>query len=342
MEDVKMSKFTKDEQTEIVRWAMKLEAAVQAEETEIRRLESSSFPKTRPVEPSREATPEVQPVYPVIPKPQYPFGTFLKGSRWFWPLIGLAGAGFLLSLISTFTNFVLYVLGTLLSLGAVAVLVYSLVQWKKAFNQKWTDLQNEPENVKAREEAEAKAREEYIELDARIQSDYETAKRKYEEDLPEWQKEKALWDNKNSKKIAVLKTDLKENQTALSNLYSETGIISKNNRDLEKLVWLYEDMSTSEHDIERATDLLNANLQLLATKNTTSSIQALNADVRTGFLAVYDAIEEGNAKQDEMIDILRRTRRDMNLGNLGAMIQRNKTNKKLEDISEMLNKANHR
>jgi len=331
-----MSKYTKEEQTEIVRWAMKLQAAIETEAEEIRRIENASFPEQMPAAPVRQKTPEVVPEYPPIPKPQYSLIAHLKETKMLWVIIALAGLSLILSIIGAF-YFGLMILSTFVFMGAVAVFVLSFIKWRKIYNQIYESIKNHPDNVKARKEAEAKAREEYAVRDAEIQQEYESAMQKYEKEiLPAYKYRKGIWETKRNEKLAILKADLKENQEALAILYAETGIISKNNRELAKLVWLYEDMSSSEHDIERATDLLNANQQLLATMNINDSVRSLNEDVRTGFAAVYDAVEAGNAKQDEILEMLRKTRRDMNIGNIGAALQRRKTNQKLDGIAETI------
>lgn len=331
-----MSKYTKEEQTEIVRWAMKLQAAIETEAGEIRRIESAGFPEQTPTAPMRQETPEVVPEYPQIPKPQYSLITHLKKTKMLWVIIALAGLSLILSIIGAFYDG-LMILSTFVFMGAVAVFVLSFIKWRKIYNQIYESIKNDPDNVKARKEAETKAREEYAVRDAEIQQEYESAKQKYEtEILPAYKYKKGIWETKRNKKLAILKADFKENQEALAILYAETGIISKNNRELAKLVWLYEDMSSSEHDLERATDLLNANQQLLATMNINDSVRSLNEDVRTGFVAVYDAVEAGNAKQDEILETLRKTRRDMNIGNIGAALQRRKTNQKLDGIAKTI------
>ena len=75
-----MSKFTKDEQTEIVRWAMNLEATIQSEQAELSRLMRSRF-HSAPAAPTRKVidqrVKEIKPNYPEKPKVEVDFKEFL-------------------------------------------------------------------------------------------------------------------------------------------------------------------------------------------------------------------------------------------------------------------------
>lgn len=107
-------------------------------------------------------------------------------------------------------------------------------------------------------------------------------------------------------------------------------------RNVERLTWIYEDMSTSEHDIERAIDLLNnkeikdelVNIQVL--------VDDMRRDMRDGFMGVYSAIQEGNAIQSDMLDDLDRIRSSSRTGNflkVGGLIQNHKRNKTLSELN---------
>lgn len=51
-----------------------------------------------------------------------------------------------------------------------------------------------------------------------------------------------------------------------------------------------------------------------------------------GFNAVYNAIEYGNDLQEDSIEILSKTRRDINIGNMIGTVQRHNTNKMLDSL----------
>ena len=76
-----MSKFTKEEQTEIVRWALNLEAAIESEQTELSRLRNEKF-RSCPSAPERkiinQTVQHVKPKYPEAPKTNYSFTQYLE------------------------------------------------------------------------------------------------------------------------------------------------------------------------------------------------------------------------------------------------------------------------
>ncbi|MBR7071488.1 MAG: hypothetical protein IKI29_04940, partial [Clostridia bacterium] len=76
-----MSKFTKEEQTEIVRWALNLEAAIESEQTELSRLRNERF-RSCPSAPERkiinQTVQHVKPKYPEAPKTNYSFTQYLE------------------------------------------------------------------------------------------------------------------------------------------------------------------------------------------------------------------------------------------------------------------------
>ena len=94
-------------------------------------------------------------------------------------------------------------------------------------------------------------------------------------------------------------------------------------------------MSTSDHDIARATDLMNAERQIEESKRagekTADAINSMHSSMMSGFNAVYSAIDEGN---EELV----RMRRTQNLANTTGIIQRYNLNKVMKSQSEMLEK----
>ena len=68
------------------------------------------------------------------------------------------------------------------------------------------------------------------------------------------------------RKIAIIEEEIRLNKEALDELYANTKIVSLTYRALWILSWLYNDMSTSDHDIRYATELLDRDRQRLATQ----------------------------------------------------------------------------
>ena len=373
-----MSKYTKEEQTEIVRLAMNLEAAIQSERAELSRLRSEHFHKapTAPVKKTiNQSVPLISPNYPLPPKTDYSFTAFLKdyyksnptiinklfskllSEHPFMRILITYGIGSALIPIATISEsmFLIAIAGLVCSLPMFMV-IYCIKQYF-AYASKCKELNqalaNSPEYLHLRADAERNAAEKQAALkeEKRIQQeqlDLEYAKEKEHYDnviIPAYKKELAEWTTTHEMMIRVVSDDLNANLEALENLYEQTGLISKTNRILSNLIWLYEDMSTSEHDIERATDLLNVNINQKQSAKISAAITSMNMNMRVGFSKVYSAIEQGNYISAENNDILigldsdlRRVRRDMRNFNSAAVVQRHMTNKHLKKMNKQFEK----
>lgn len=332
-----MSKYTKDEQVKIIGWAMNLEAAIQSEKAQLSSLRNMMF-KPKPNPPSAPET--IQPDYPKMPKVS--FSNYLKDNT--------STIGKLLSkqniIKIVIALIVLEIIGNILMatpLSAIGIII-STVSWfivpavgglyiKEYFeflkNRKELSnklAQNTPEYIKAYNEAERLAKEKQEALNLRYAKD----KEKYETQIvPMYNQELSNWNASQEMKINVISDDLNANLDAQESLYNETKLIPKNNRSLNDLIWIYEDMSTSEHDLERAIDMLNANKQLAQSNQIKEAVNNMNNNMQNSFSAVYCAIENGNDIALEINDRLGKTRRDMNIGNIVSTVQRHNINKKL-------------
>ena len=182
-----------------------------------------------------------------------------------------------------------------------------------------------------------------------------------------WNKEFDSWMNIKQAKISFVQNDLKENLEALDVLYATTKIIPNAYRTANKLMWLYEDMSTSEHDIERAIDMLNHKETSDLLRKMNQNVDEVKATLAVGFTAMYSAIQDNNmlqakilsgqreqtdlmleivnnqnamlSQQSEMITDLGRIRKSAKIGNflnVGSLIQNHKRNKMLTDIHNTL------
>lgn len=187
------------------------------------------------------------------------------------------------------------------------------------------------------------------------------------DEIPAWSDEFDSWMKIKQAKISFVQNDLKENIDALNVLYSTTSIIPIAYRNVDKLIWLYEDMSTSEHDIERAIDLLNHKETSDLLRNMNENVNEVKGLLVVGFTAVYAAIQENNmiqteilssqreqqdmmreiignqnlmlSQQSEMVtrlDRIRKSARTGNFLNVGSLIQNHKRNKMLQQIQSGL------
>ena len=184
--------------------------------------------------------------------------------------------------------------------------------------------------------------EEYLVRYQEALNEYNLARDKYNKEVwPEAQKKLIVWQKSQNAKIAVVEKDLDENIDALHTLYTSTQMVPSSYRSVERLTWLYEDMSTSEHDIERSIDLLNSKEIKDELINIQGQVDEMRSDLRAGFVGVYEAIQDGNSIQSEMLsnlDSIRRSARIGNFMNVGNLLQNHSRNKMLSQISNSINK----
>ncbi len=316
-----MSTFTQEQQTDIIKKARDLTAAIMAEKDELKHLQAQRF-KPIPEAPARFVLPQpdkIQPQYPPAPRSTYSFTDHIK------------------------VYFKENTLKAILLLPAFLILVvviyFSYLSRLEEYNKV---LAQTPEYLKARAEAEEAAAAQQQEQDAKYKAQQEKFDADFKENkahydnvtLPEYKIELAQWENNQQRKIQIIEDELALNQTALEELYKETKLVSATYRALWILDWLYEDMSTSDHDIRYATELLDRDRQRLATSEagriTQRAINNMNQTMMQGFTAVYSAIEDGNDIGEETLAILSKTRRDVNIGNIVGTAQRHNTNKILK------------
>lgn len=329
-----MTNYTQEQQTEILRCARNLTAAILTEEDEAARLEAMPSPK-KPKEPvliDFDPPAPIQPNYPPAPRTDYAYTDFLKD---FMEEKNITKIKLLLLIVLMCSFFVILF---------PLVLIYTFIEFKKRQKTLNFDLAQKPEYLEAVAEAERLAEEQnkienekYLADKARWEKEFEEEQKEYfDVIIPTYNTELALWKKQQARKIEIIKNDLKLNKETLENLYAETRLVSATYRELWILDWLYQDMSTSDHDIRYATELLDRDRQRLATERagqaTINAINSMTADMRQGFNAIYDAIETGNEIQQDTLAVLSKTRRDMNIGNIIETVQHHKTNKKLDEI----------
>lgn len=345
-----MSKFTQTEETMIVKNAMELTATIELEEKELKNLKLRTF-RVSPKPPERKilATPNnIQPQYPPMPKTTYSYTDYLKEIiDIFKKYIFYAGIAVIVILIlgglltDPISIALILFFSPVLLFSVLIITYFSYYTKRKILNQ---ELSKSPEYLHAVEKAKQDAERQKKELTEKTQqeqkkldAEYEDKKRHYENvTIPKYNKELHDWTVIQEKKIAFLEEELQYNKEALSDLYNASKLISLTYRELWILKWLYEDMSTSDHDIRYATELLDRDRQRLATqeagKYTADAVKAIDNTMKTGFNAVYNAIDYGNELQEDSIQILSKTRRDNNVGNLIGTIQRHHTNKTLDAL----------
>ena len=374
-----MSKYSLEEQENIVGMAAELEAAIIFENAEIPRLQAQTF-KSMPAAPKLASVPE-----PSVPEPKYikhvpPKPQAKSFPQWLNEKTKKSNALVLyiilmaqfvvvlviwMSIASSFigtksaagVNFVFGIFA-LISAGIAGFTLIKFLNYKKAHNKYFLDVKNseeykneciaaaqatEQKNQGIKENYEAQVRTAQNEYEAKVKAakkEYDDAVENYDNVVvPTYKNELAVWQGKQEEMIAVVKKDLAENTEALEELYSSTKLIPSSYRNVERLAWIYEDMSTSEHDIERAIDLLNSKEIKDELVNIQVHVDDMRRDLREGFIGIYDAIQEGNSIQSEMLnnlDQIRRSARTGNFLNIGGLIQNHKRNKTLNAINDKI------
>lgn len=139
--------------------------------------------------------------------------------------------------------------------------------------------------------------------------------REYEEMRAEYEEEKREWEEKRVSAITMMGEDILANKKALDELYDTTRLLSVHYREIPLLQWLYDDMSSSDHDIRYATELLDRHRQRVLTEEaaqrTITATDRLYDEVHqlgTGVMQLQSVQIEGlRYLESELHEILRTT-----------------------------------
>lgn len=344
-----MSKYTQEQETEIVRDAMTLTTAIKIGEEELQKQKNEKF-KPKPAAPVRKILeiPQIQPQIPPAPKTKYKYSDYLsnffkKISSFIKKNLKLSiPIGIVIALLIIFAGVFFIAFLIFAAMITVPVLfILSLIHYNKKKNDLNQQLAQSPEYLKAVEEAKRVAREKQQKVKEEIAKQQAGIDEKYNSDLenynnviiPKYNQEYDAWKIAQKLKIEMLEEEVQLNKETLEALYTSTKIISNRYRHLEILRWLYDELSSSDVTIERAIDLYNEALLNKTLRNVgkevADAINDMHSSMRCGFNAVYDAIDEGN-------ETLAKTRRDQNLANTAGIIQRHNLNKMIKTQNGML------
>ncbi len=336
-----MSKFTQPEETMIVKNAMELTATIMLEGNELRQIKAEKF-QSLPNPPKRKVLSQpksIAPKYPPMPKTTYSYTEFLRETvedfKKYFLLVGIAAV--IIFVLGSFTMGSVFVAMLIFALGFLAlpmlIFTYYLYYTKRrTLNQQ---LAETPEYLQAIENAEREAERQQKEAEEIVRKEQQKLDAQYEcVTLPEYQRALDMWNVVREKKIAFLEEEVRNNKEALGDLYDNSKLVSATYRELWILRWLYEDMSTSDHDMRYATELLDRDRQRLAVaeagRRTEAAVHDMKETMMDGLYGVYHAIEYGNEIQEESVQILTKARRDVNIGNLAGIVQRHNVNKLLK------------
>lgn len=377
-----MSNYTQEQETEIVRDAGILTAVIQWETDKLQALKTLEYDQKPPVLalPQKPKEPK-KPAEPSKPEAGKKAGyaekeEFNKARRGFRKYSNCVLAGIAIGLIFVVktalsavspdnTDSVTAAFKFIMSLGAVIVLpilfVIIAAQVNKALwakKEKEINAQYSGEAYKEYEEYQQRYTNELLPQYEKALEEYKTKtipayessvsdeQAKYNEEVQRYNDSKSLWLSQKNRMMEWLSNDIDNNTVTLDSLYDETRIISKSYRDLWILKWLYDDMSSSDHDIRYATELLDRDRQRIETRQAGQNIKAAISNMTEIMTAemesIYSAINEGNQQlynlgeslmhieetADDSYEMLRKTRRDNNFANLISIYQRYKYNKK--------------
>ena len=361
-----MNEYTQEQETEIVRDAMTLTTSIQIEQEELTRLKAEQF-KSIPAAPKRKILdiPKIEAQIPPPPKTKYSFTDYLsesvkkikEGIKSKLKYVIIIGIVLLLLLIvvgvimskktnlsggAVFTYLFSFVFSSIFSLIfpiAAILFVFALLNFSKKKKEINEQLARSPEYLKAvenakqiAEEKQQKAKEETAQKQSEIDAQYEADLEHYNNvTVPNYNKERNTWNEKQAKKINALEEDMALNEEILESLYDTTRKISKTYRELWILRWIYDDMNSSDHDIRYATELLDRGRQRLATEQSgrmvKEAVDEMHSSMMSGFNAVYEAIEDGNEELAKM-------HRDQNIANAINIAQKHNLNKTAKSINK--------
>ena len=363
-----MSKYTKEEQTEIVRWALNLEVAIENEQKVLKRLGKEKYEKA-PNPPRRrivkQDTQPVLPDYSMLPKVNLTYEDYLKeevrrNPTLFNRLIGInpVGRGMVIIFIMVFISIllmgfmanqvckILAAIGFLLS-AIILFVIYNCNFNKRTRYRKTLEIMNEnikrtPKYLQMKYQADMFAQQKQAEItnniwaqQANYDEEYSRALENYElVVLPQYETAKAKWEADHNTMIQVVSDDLNNNIQLKTELYESTQLISVKLRSIDKLLWLYEDMSSSEHDIERSTDLLNAERLQESINNIHSSINRMHQNMMEGMSAIFSEVQYGNYVMEDLKKELVKTRVHLDLHAFASGIQTHNTNKQLKSMNK--------
>lgn len=366
-------RFTQDEQTEIVRMAATLEIAIEDEKKELSKLYNQSYknPPQKPVKKQiNNQVQQVQPDYSALPKFNLSYKEYLaeqcKADHTFLNKIfgtNPMKVGVIMTIICIPTA-LFTLLSMFVGMGGVLVFLLSLVgsfgiiiagKYDSKYTNKYNELrkatefqiQSDPAYVEGRLAAERAAqeatqraveakREEIMQNEAgyaKAVEDYNTRI------IPQYEAAKQRWTQSHNLKIQMIQNDLAANERKLTDLYNQTKMISTHFRTIPQLVWIYEEMESSQHDFDMAIQLLNDDTTHNLLRGVIAHVDNMHNDMMQGMEAIFmqlDAINTNTAITNEMLDDmserLRKTRRDMNIGNIVATYQRRKFRKEFEEF----------
>ena len=363
-----MSKLTKDEQTQVVKQALELEESIKSGQESLTLLQGAHYkaPPKPPVRKTAQKPETFAPDYSALPQVQYTYEQFLRDdaeanptflSKIFTPkpilraiIIALISGvlGMIFGSLSYNHTFFLALAVPFYIIPIVAVPLALYFHYKKraAYNarvsQMGDSLQHSPAYLNAKEAADRAAQQKQEEADRRYQAQQEEYDREYEQEkthydtvtMPEYNEKKAAWVKKHEEKIRAVAEKLRADRQAQSDLYETTKVVPMQYRDLDALTYIYQIMSTSDYDIMGAVDMYDKEVaRRLERERIEAQHRAAEAAEEQNYHLRMQ--NELNMEQNDLLaqqnEELEKARREQNLSNAAAFVQRHNTNKYLKN-----------
>lgn len=306
-----MSKFTKEEQTNIVKQAMELETAILNGQKKLRRLRREKF-RDVPKKPVRKTASPVQPItpdYSGLPQIDYSFTAFLEDEIKTKPtfvnklfsthpfkrcaiICGILSIlTFLvipLSSSNTFFDLLALLFGGLANCSIPAAGVYWAIKrtpYKNRKQERFAQFMQSPEYLNAKAQADMIAQQRQAEMERNFQAqqavfdeEYKKAQEHYDSvTLPQYERERSEWTSEHDRDIQDVSDKLDSDKKAQSDLYESSKIIPLHYRSIEPLTYIYQLMSTSDYNIKEAVDMYNKEIQRQQEAARIEELQRANA-----------------------------------------------------------------
>lgn len=304
-----MKEYTQQEQVDIVKSAMILTEALELTQSELARQSSTTF-KECPDRPERRVVHynEVQP--PVVIRPQPDFAKYWQthgGMKVLWILVGM----------------MMFPFGILFFFLWRGELAKKLQAECDAEYNRYLESPEYRERVRQYETEVANSKIAASKLQAQADEEYAQALNHYNSIiLPEYELQKSDWTARKEATLQFLRDEMNKTTQELNTIYDESKLISAHYRDIDILKWLYLDMSTSDHDIRYATELLDRDRQRAQTASTNEIIQSevseLKSALSSDLQSVKSAIMCGNELLLDVDSELGRIRKRTTVAAIGA------------------------
>lgn len=161
-----------------------------------------------------------------------------------------------------------------------------------------------------------------------IDDAFEKATKEYNEvTIPNYEQEKAKWEDDIKQKTADSKARLENAQNELEELYNSTRILPMQYRSIDALEYIYNTIYASEYDIKGAIELYDKHLQRCLDEEILREQQLANALADEQNMLAAQQIEATERQSEE----IRKAKNHQDIANVIGAVQRHNTNKAVKN-----------